>query len=99
MTIIVCKPLKPSCWCCDSTYPQGDEMIVLPNGRVYCSVDCHDDWEDYLARQDEADRLRKALCPECGYDNQEHNPATCSKATERDRRREGLDDNDSAATP
>lgn len=100
MTLIVCFPFVKACWCCDTRRPHAGpslgldrwgierfepgDWIETAEGRVYCSIECHDDWEEFLATQGSWFQY----CDECGYDSKEHNPATCSKATEVDRVRE-----------
>lgn len=79
--LILCRADPKACWCCDY---RARDPIRTPEGRVYCSLDCHDSWEEHLAEQE---RLRSAdWCPTCGYDRQEHAP-TCADwlAAQRER--------------
>lgn len=68
MTVIVCADLGSECACCGGSV--GRDPIPSPRGLRYCSVECFDDWEEYL---DQQDRARAAeWCPTCGYDQHEH---------------------------
>lgn len=67
MTLILCHADPNACWLCDR---RTKDPIRTAEGRTYCSIECHDDWEDHLAGQA---RLRSSeWCPTCGYDRHEH---------------------------
>lgn len=72
MTIaIVCGPADVAfdeCICCGGSATLGgtSEPVIGPTGLRYCSLDCHDEWEDYLATLAEK---RAAICRVCGSDN------------------------------
>jgi hypothetical protein len=67
--------VRDECCCCGGwIYAAGNkESIVgsVPSLR-YCSIECHDDWEDFLAEQKQ--HFDAAWCPTCGYDRHEHAP-------------------------
>lgn len=65
------------------TAPEGSRTA----GWDYCSESCWEDWEEHLEREAEARARRTALCPVCGFDNQEHNPDV-----DHSGRTEGTDD-------
>ena len=74
--IIICGPddvAKDTCCCCGGSASLGGTQFPIP-GSVpslsYCSLECHDDWENYLAEQDE--KRVTNWCSMCGYDNHEH---------------------------
>lgn len=52
------------------TAPEGSRTA----GWDYCSESCWEEWEEQLEREAEARARQVALCPVCGFDNQEHNP-------------------------
>ncbi len=82
----LCNPTPRNCWACDSSVPHGIPEMMITTRGVYCSIDCHDDWTAYLDEQE----AKRRPCAECGYDLQEHDPRSCSHATEKDRLREGV---------
>jgi hypothetical protein len=65
--------MADTCCCCGGSASLGGTQHPIP-GSVpslrYCSMECHDDWEDYLARQ--AEWRASDWCPSCGFDNHEH---------------------------
>lgn len=54
----------------------GSPPFESPQGSLapglYCDEECWDSWEDYLHRERAAREARLACCPECGFDNREH---------------------------
>lgn len=74
MTIFVCMSNgTDECCCCGGSATLGGTQDAVP-GSVpslrYCSLECHDEWEDFLAEQ--AQQRSAAWCDMCGYDNHEH---------------------------
>ena len=57
--------MADTCCCCGGSASLGGTQHPIP-GSVpalrYCSIDCHDDWEDYLAERSE--RAAAALAAE-----------------------------------
>lgn len=59
------------CCCCGGSATLGgtvEAVIGSQRSLRYCSIECHDDWENFLAEQ----RERVTCCPSCGYDQREH---------------------------
>lgn len=71
-TVFVCTDIcGDTCCCCGGSATLGgtQEAIVGSAATLrYCSIECHDEWEDHLA----SERERMACCPSCGFDCQEH---------------------------
>lgn len=69
-----------TCCCCGGSASLGGAQEPVP-GSVpalrYCSMECHDDWENYLAGMREWAATN--FCPACGFDNHEHQRG-CPKA-------------------
>lgn len=82
-------PWGASCIACggavDSDPEPGEQRgpFEAPEGSLapgkYCSERCWEEWDDYLQKQKEARERMLALCPECGFDRQEHDEG-CSRA-------------------
>ena len=60
--------------CCNCGGYSSDPIPGSVPALVYCSLECHDEWEDYLDRRNEESAWRLACCPRCGFDNSEHAP-------------------------
>lgn len=65
--LILCAADPKACWCCDF---RAKDPIRTAEGHVYCSVECHDSWEEHLA--DMARERASEWCPTCGFDRHEH---------------------------
>jgi hypothetical protein len=54
----------------------GSPPFESPQGSLapglYCDEECWDSWEDCLHRERAVREARLACCPECGFDNREH---------------------------
>lgn len=70
--IIVCTSTGyDECCCCGGSATLGGTQEAIPGSSRslrYCSIECHDSWEDFLATE----RERFTYCPSCGYDCGEH---------------------------
>lgn len=78
VVFIACPDLSGECTACGGALPPEPIPSARGSALRYCSVDCHDDWEQHL--DDEASRLASAWCPTCGYDRHEHAPG-CEAAS------------------
>lgn len=72
--VFLCTDIcSDTCCCCGGSATLGgtQEAIVGSSPTLrYCSTECHDEWEDYLA----AGWERLECCPVCGFDCKEHAP-------------------------
>jgi hypothetical protein len=78
MTFILCPMgtdefgLGSECACCGGSATLGGRQEAIPGSAPilrYCSVECHDEWEDHLAQRGAPDGK---TCESCGYDRNEH---------------------------
>lgn len=54
MSVHLCFSVTDECCCCGGSASLGGTQDPVPGSRPslqYCSVECHDDWEDFLATQ------------------------------------------------
>ena len=86
MTLRLCTAedmgMADTCCNCGGSASLGGTQPPIPGSRQslrYCSVKCHDEWENRLVERAEAQDRRLACCPECGFDNSEHDDG-CSRA-------------------
>lgn len=76
-TIFLCFGSPTECWNCGGhTHAAGGPF---PGDRQYCSEECYVEATEYAKLQATALRRVFDICPECGYDNQEHD-VVCTKA-------------------
>ena len=72
MNAIVCMDVcGDTCCGCGGSATLGGTQEAIPGSSPtlrYCSIACHDEWEDELAHRAEL----RACCPLCGFDQQEH---------------------------
>lgn len=73
--VFLCTNLTNDCCCCGGSL--GPHPVPSARGKAlrYCSVECHDAWEEHLDEQNK--QRSEQWCPTCGYDRHEHAP-TCA---------------------
>lgn len=85
--IFLCTGSRTECWNCGghthSLDPDTGQPGPFEGDSRYCSEDCYAESGERERIQAEQSLLRYALCPDCGFDNQEHDEGCIAACAER----------------